>query len=80
MNVFAAMHLEDRELADLYSRWSEEYYSASWINNCYDEFVDWLLGGDGPLSEYEQEGVNEIRSLLNGRLLEMRKENSAWGG
>ena len=65
------MSLTDRELADLYSKWSEDTYCAGWLSDGEEEFVNWLLGGEDkpePLQSYELESIMKIRLLLVRRI------------
>lgn len=73
-NIGKLLGKTDVALAALYSDWSEATYCAGWMNNGYEEFVDWLLDGEhevdarGGLEDYERLGVVRIRRLLVDRL------------
>ena len=65
------MSLTDRELANMYSKWSEDTYCAGWLSDGEEEFVRWLLGQEDeaePLMPYERESIAKIRRLLGGRV------------
>jgi hypothetical protein len=71
MTPHELLRLSDKEIAALYSDWSEFHYCAGWMSGGEEEFVDFILDfspEDAKLTDYELASIGKIRGLMLGKI------------